>query len=64
LYNLKGEITSEDINTSKQQEKLVVLYYRNPTSLFIVQRLQDILEEQNILDFFSFHSFDDSEEFE
>jgi len=64
LYNLNWEISAEDLPTQQNEQKLIVLYYRNPTSLFVVEQLQKIFGIYDILWHFSFQGFDDPDEFE
>jgi len=64
LYNLKWQITSSDLGLAPEDQKLLVLYYREPVSMFVIERLKKIFTEFDIINYFTFQWVDTAKELE
>jgi len=62
LYNLKGNTITSEVLWDQPLEKLIVLYFRDISSIFVVNQLQKIFSDYGILDHFEFLGVDTKEE--
>lgn len=60
IYNLSQENISQDI----PEPKLIVTYFKEPNSIFVVNQLKEIFQKSDIIDNFIFEWFDDPNELE
>jgi hypothetical protein len=60
LYNLIDTIAPEN----KPEPKLTVIYFKEPNSLFVINRLKEIFKKFDIIENFIFEGFDDPNQME
>lgn len=61
IYNLTSDNISE---SEKPDPKLTVIYYKEPNSIFVVNKLKEIFKKFDIIENFIFEWFDDADQLE
>ncbi len=63
LYYLTSPLKDRE-NIISDSEKIKILYFSDPVSRFVVERLQQIFMDNSLQNYFSFQAFDDVDQFD